>query len=427
VVAWFLARDMRRLILFGTFVILCAAIYFLWQNRFERDPEFRTVHLADLRKNAARVPGVEWLGPDSQPTLRLRAEPGHHSAIVARMELPIRKPVDFLHLRFNATAKNLRIGKQVWADGRCIIEWHPGGSGWEHDPFCSVRHNQHQNVTSWVARPNSSPAIPALRLENVGASGDLELTGFEATVVRERNLWKIGRWFLLAGWFAWVVASIQTVAKGKLVSCAVASFAWVLMGTYFAIPGPWKSLRPLGGAFQIGTEAIGAPPVVTPETPPLSPPLVLPKSPPRPAAAPAVPVSPPPKVAPSVAEAPPKPVVLKSVGRIPDQGDFTLRLKHYAENARPLLHIALFFVPVLLTTCLIGKRPARTLGIVFALSVEAAQFAFGYGFDWVDVFDLACDATGIVLALVVYQRLQRFSPLVCQDASIGQGSPPLEQ
>jgi glycopeptide antibiotics resistance protein len=120
-------------------------------------------------------------------------------------------------------------------------------------------------------------------------------------------------------------------------------------------------------------------------------------------------------------------VVLKSVGRIPDQGHFTLRLKHYAENARSLLHIALFFVPVFLTACLIGKRPARTLGIVFALSVEAAQFAFGYGFDWVDVFDLACDATGIVLALVVCQRLQRFSPLVCQDASIGQGSPPLEQ
>ena len=100
------------------------------------------------------------------------------------------------------------------------------------------------------------------------------------------------------------------------------------------------------------------------------------------------------------------------MGKIPDQGDFTLRLKHYAAKARSLLHIALLFGPTLLIACLVGKRPAWSLGVILALAVEAAQFAFGYGFDWVDVFDLACDATGIALALAVHHRLKRFVPLI---------------
>jgi glycopeptide antibiotics resistance protein len=97
---------------------------------------------------------------------------------------------------------------------------------------------------------------------------------------------------------------------------------------------------------------------------------------------------------------------LESVGKIPDQGDFTLRLKHYAANARPLLHIILLFAPALATACLVGRKPARSLAIMFAFAIESAQLAFGFGFDWVDVFDLASDAVGIALALVAHSHLK---------------------
>ncbi len=107
---------------------------------------------------------------------------------------------------------------------------------------------------------------------------------------------------------------------------------------------------------------------------------------------------------------PAHPAALESVGKIPDQGDFTLRLKHYAANARPLLHVLLLFAPALAMACLVGRKPARSLAIMFALAIEAAQLAFGFGFDWVDVFDLASDAGGIGLALMAHSYLHQKFP-----------------
>lgn len=109
----------------------------------------------------------------------------------------------------------------------------------------------------------------------------------------------------------------------------------------------------------------------------------------------------------------PKPTVtLKSVGKIPDKGDFTLRLKHYIAKARPLLHIAMLFVPAWVIACLVGRRSAMSLSVILALATEAAQFAFGYGFDWVDIFDLVCDAMGIAFALAAHQELKRRFPQI---------------
>jgi glycopeptide antibiotics resistance protein len=60
--------------------------------------------------------------------------------------------------------------------------------------------------------------------------------------------------------------------------------------------------------------------------------------------------------------------------------------------------------------CLVGRKPARSLAVILALAIEAAQLAFGYGFDRVDVFDLASDAVGIGLALIVHSSLKRKFP-----------------
>jgi hypothetical protein len=367
---------MRRLILLGTWVLLLGALYALWQHRFERSPGHPTVRLSDLRATASPAPGVEWLGSESDPRLRLRVDPAHPD-VVARIDLPGIQAVDFLHLRFQVSATDLRPGRELWEDGRCIIEWHSPtpGSAWENNPFCSVRQDQTSGVAEMVLRPDQSPAIPALRLENLGTSGDLELSRFEATVLRERLAWKIGRGLLMAGWLAWAVAWIGPAAKTGRLRSLFASVIWLVMGLCFVIPGPWKDVRYFGAGFQIGPETR-----VAPDHSPSRPPTVDLSS-----AAPAA---------------------LESVGKIPDQGDFTLRLKHYAANARPLLHIILLFAPALATACLVGRKPARSLAIMFAFAIESAQLAFGFGFDWVDVFDLASDAVGIALALVAHSHLK---------------------
>ena len=367
---------MRRFFLPLTFLVLVAAIVFLWQGRFERSPGCPTIHLSDLRTTVLPAPGVEWLGPEARPRLRLRVDHVHPHTVVTRFDLPGMHAIDLLHLRCQISATNLTPGKQVWEDGRCIIEWHaPSGSPtWENNPVGSARHNLLGDVEEWVTRPEDPPAIPALRVENLGTGGDFELLVFEATVVRETRVWKIGRWGVMAAWLAWAVAWIG-IKVGKIRSL-LAAMIWLVMGLYFVVPGPWKLYHSIGPSFSIGEQTASPPQAVSP-----------------------VPIS--------SSQAP-----LESVGKIPDQGDFTLRLKHYAANARPLLHIALLLGPTLLIACLVGGRPARSLAVILAVAIEAAQVAFGYGFDWVDIFDLACDAVGIALALQVYSRLMRLIPRV---------------
>lgn len=382
----FKAPEMRQLTLAGCFLVLVAALDYLWQHRFERTPELPTLGLADLRPAADLPAGAEWLGSENQPILRLRVDPVHPEVIV-HLDLPGLTPMAMLHLWFQVSSKNLIPGKERWQDGRCLIEWHPqsGGSEWENDPFCSVRNNQTCEMSELVLRPERAPAVPALRLENLGVAGDLELVAFEATVLRERELWKIGRWLLMAGWLAWVIAWIAPEGRNRSIRAAISAMVCLLMGIYFVVPGPWKSLRSFGTPFQISGEMINS--GITPA--PVNNPNQSKKI-----------------------ESSAHPATLKSVGIIPDKGDITLRIKHNIKNARSLLHILLLLAPTLVIACLVGRRSAGSLAMIFALATEAAETAFGYGFDWLDVFDLLCDATGIALALVIHQALKRYSPLV---------------
>ncbi|MES2659838.1 MAG: hypothetical protein V4689_14560 [Verrucomicrobiota bacterium] len=375
---------MRRFTLPGIFLILLAALYFLWQYRFERTPVFPTWRLQELQQLAKPATGVAWLRAATGPELRLRVDQGS-PGVVTRFDFPKIRAVGLLHLKFVASARKLRPGTQVWEDGRCIIEWHDpsGGSIWENDSFHTVRHDDLGSVLEMVAKPERPPAIPALRLENLGTSGDLELSLFEATVVRERLLWKIGRWVLMAAWLAWIFAWIRYKGPGCITRPLLAGAIWILMGIYFVVPGPWKSYRSFGSPFQIG-EKIPQTRVVDE---PASEPLATTSSP-----------------------VTGQPAALQSVGRIPEKGDITIRIKHYVEKARPFLHIVLLFGPTFLIACLVGRRSACSLAIILALAIEAAQFAFGFGFDSTDIVDLVCDAAGIALALAVHHPVQRKWP-----------------
>jgi hypothetical protein len=371
---------MRRLILSGIFILLLAAVYFLWQHRFERSTEFSSCNLTDLRATHQLPPGSEWVGSESELGLRLRADPGR-SGVATRLLLPINRPVDFLHLRFRASAHHLVRGRETWEDGRCLIEWHSRAesSKWENDPFHSVQDNQKSEITEVVMRPEHPPAIPVLRIENLGVSGDYELSLFEATALQEHPVWKTGRWFLLAGWLAWVIAWIRPTGKTGFLRSLVAAVIWILMGIYFVIPGPWSNVRSLVEPFQLG-QAITAPHADAASSAGMD-------------------------IASSSLELSNSEAVA-SVGEIPVKGDFSLRLKLYAQKARPLLHGLLLFVPTFLIACLVGGKPAASLAIILSLAIEAAQFAFGFGFDWVDVFDLSSDAAGILLGLWAYGRLK---------------------
>jgi hypothetical protein len=367
---WFLALSMRRICLLGAFFLLVVGTVLLWQHRFQRSADHPTLELNDFRSHADLPPGVDWLDLEAGRTLRLRSQEGR--SVVIRLELPGIGAVDRLLVRYVVATRGLKPGKERWQDGRCIIEWHPpgGGKDWENDPVFTARQDHEGKPVELVMRPLHGPAVPVLRVENLGRAGDLEVRQLEVTVLNERWIWKIGRWLLMAAWMSWIVACIRPTGIRSGSGALAAAVVWLLMGLYFVVPGPWKSYRALGPPFEISGEIvrpIGIPPVVA-------------------------------SVGQSV---PPAPVA--TVGEIPQNGDFTLTLKLWVANAKWTLHIALLAAPVFLTALFVGRRQALFFGILFSLAVEGAQIAFGYGTDATDLVDLAADAAGILLALVAHR------------------------
>jgi hypothetical protein len=270
-------------------------------------------------------------------------------------------------------ARGLVPGPHTWDDGRFMIEWHPQDGGGEitNDPVGSIRFDEVGAAEDFVVLSRSGPAVPALRLEHLGRSGEFEIADLEITPIRERLVWSIGKWLLALGWLAWCVACIRCWPGIPWWRAIAASAVCLLMGIHFVIPGPWKIQRAIYPEFRIGAES--AVPAELHD-------------------APAGVVSRP----------------LPALGELPAQGDFALRVKLRIVEARPLLHVLLLFAPALLLVGLLGRTPALVLMIAMALAIESAQLAFGYGFDRIDVLDLVCDAIGILLALGIAPRIRRW-------------------
>ncbi|MES2476734.1 MAG: hypothetical protein V4640_13200 [Verrucomicrobiota bacterium] len=336
-----------------------------------------SVHLDDLRETLPATSGVEWLGRGKSAALRLMASPASPSVTI-RCVLPAKVPVEGLHLRYRVSAHDLVPGAEVWENGRFMIEWFTPAKGGEvvRNPIDSASDNKRGTLASFVILSPGAPAIPAVRVENIGKSGTFELSDLEITAISERAWWRSGRWFLAAAWLVWATSFTRTwsgISRGRAVAAAA---LWVFLGVHFVIPGPWKIQRPLVAEFQLGSPALDA---------------VF-----------------------SQAANPGRDNVsaefssgaTEALGKMPDQGSFPLRLKHAVTQARPLLHILLLFAPSLAFFCLVRREPALFLAISFALSIELAQIAFGYGFGWDDVFDFGNDALGIALALFASERIK---------------------
>ncbi len=390
---------MRRFCLPLTFFLLVGALLLLWQHRFERSPDHRSYTLGDLRDAAELAPGSEWLEGPSGPVLRMVVD-GNHQNIVARMTFPGLGPVEFLHVRHTMASRKLLPGQEIWQDGRLFIEWHdtPDSPDQENDPIYSTRYDREPKAEELVMYPHRSPAVPVLRVEHLGISGEMDIQGVEITILRESWFWKPGRWVLTVAWLIWLYALMRPVARGLRPGTAVVAVGWLFMGLYFVVPGPWKSLRPLGPPFVIGGKS--TPAVQQPVAPVAAPAGEAPVAE-APVAAP--PAQEAPSVTPPVASPASKAVSkLKALGKIPENGDISLTVKRLAAKSKWMLHVALLFVPVFFTACLVGRKQAIGLGVLFSLAVEVAQIGFGYGSDSTDLIDLAADAGGIVLALLAH-------------------------
>jgi len=372
---------MRHSILLLTFIALSVALFFLWQFRFVVVGE-QPITLTDLKATSNLSPSVAWSEAPNDANLSLRIAKDAPTPI-ALLNFPNLPPQRWLHVKFEIAANELVAGREIWNDGRCIMEWHAPGETdqWENQQFASVRDNQDSGSVEFVLRPNQAPAYPVLRIENIGVAGEMRVSKFEVTPLEERILWKIGRWFLMAGWIGWAIYLI-CFEKPISIRPILASVVWLLMGIYFVVPGPWPIIRSFSQPFQIeseSTEQLRLSPRSLETVSPVRPPLNF-----------------------NSTKQP-----LESVGKVVDKVDISLRIKMLFTQLRPLLHSLLFLVPTFLIACLVGKKPAIQLMVILAFSIEAAQMAFGYGFDRVDVVDLISDGLGIIGGLIIYSMLQR--------------------
>ena len=374
---------MRAALFSATLVLLLAGLIGLWSYRFERMPGSQGLNLADL-KNPTQVlpPGAAWIGDGPETKLHLRIPPDGQRLSLS-LALPDFPAMEALHIRFSMAARELRLGPQKWDDGRVLIEWRSPDetTQQEVDPVCSLRDTESRKDTRLVVRSRTGNSIPVLRIEHLGRSGEFEISQLELIPVQERELWIFGRWVLLALFFAWlwraITGAIQTAAWRPLLAVCI----WLGMAICFAIPGPWKTLRPLLTNFEIGEVIIEATPdglhahshASTYE-------LAKPNH---------------------------RALTTSSLGRIPVQGGWILQLKQKLALLRPLLHAVLLFVPTVVFAFLIGPRLALALSFALAISSEAAQTAFGFGFEWIDVLDLLTDSAGILSAIWCFKHLQR--------------------
>ena len=374
---------MRRFFLSATFLLLIAGLIALWNCRFERMPGASGLNLADLRKASSVLPpGAVWEGDVERPTLRLTIGP-EHPRISLAMVLPDFPAMEALHIHFSMVARNLQLGAQEWDDGRVLIEWHSPDSGnrEETDAICSLRDSQSSSDVRLIARCASGSSVPVLRIEHLGWGGEFAISQLEMIPVRERDLWIFGRWVMAALFFAWLWFLLSGQEYYSAWRRILTIGIWLGMAVYFAVPGPWKTLRPLVTAFEIGKPAsfikLGGEPTQS----------MSPSS--------------------TAARLPHSIVNSTGLGKIPLQGGWIVRVKHHLAMARPLLHALLLFVPTIVFALLVGPRLALALAFGMAFSIEAAQTAFGYGFDWVDVCDLLTDAAGILLAIRVFGQLKK--------------------
>ena len=374
---------MRPLLLLIALPLLLAATWLGWQHRFQVDPAYPAVDLADLVAASPVAAGVSWeSAPADPPRLTLKAGTPAHP-VVQRLALPGLPPAEFLLFDFKAQAHDLVPGPMPWEDGRLMIEWHPEGREMKPEYLASVRERLTSEVSCLIATSDIGPALPALRLEHLGVSGSFSLERCRVTVVRETGWWRHGRWLLLAGWFAWAAGAAASGPTSGLGRPLLAAAVWLVCATQWAVPGPWEVLRPMAPNFA-GTPA--------PE--PLSP------------IVPAARVTLPPTIDPTPAAESPAPAAeTESLGELEFGGSLLLKIKDKIKQARPIFHVLLFFFPAFLFAALVGRWRSVVLAGTLAAGIEGAQFLFGYGFDRTDVLDLLLDAAGIGLALFAHHRV----------------------
>lgn len=369
-------RNVRTALHLLCFVFLWFLLKDAWNHQFEAAPGGETVSLHQLN----------WLTP---PEDHIQHDP---SAIEISATAPVRHATlglpfacksDYLFIRITARAKNLLPGNEIWQDGRIFLEWlTPDNRRAAVTPIHSARGNSQASLRFAVKVPPGN-LRPVLQMQNLGKQGEYQVQKIELTPAHHTNLWKWGS-TLISVATIFLVSSLLAIHsphpwhRRLLASCITILFAYL-----FIIPGPWPKRVGMGQSLHWPpTPSMGA------TTPPLT------NQPTARALTKKL----------TDHQAPSTLPVAAQYTKLPEPDNLALRAKKALKKIRPLLHVALLFLPVLLVSFCVGAKPGFLLGLAMAIGIESAQWLFGYGFHTDDVWDLLSNLCGISLAVFCYLR-----------------------
>lgn len=372
-------RNVRIAIHLLCFVFLWLLLKEAWNHQFEAAPAAETLSLHELN----------WLTPPED-------HPQHHPSAIeisatsavrhATLDLPFACKSDYLLISITARAKNLLPGNEIWQDGRTFLEWlAPDNRSTVVTPIHSARGNSQTSLHFAVKVPPGD-LHPVLQIQNLGKQGEYQVQKIELTPAHHTSQWKWGSPLITVATIFLISSLIAKTSLPLWPRSLFASCITILFAYLFIIPGPWPKRFGMGQSLHWpheGSLSKAAPPMAT-----------------HPTAS-----SPTKKL--GNHHAPSTFPVAAQYTKLPESANLALRTKKALKKIRPLLHVALLFLPVLLISFCVGAKPGFLLGIAMAIGIESAQWLFGYGFHADDVRDLLANLCGISLAVFCYRRLSR--------------------
>lgn len=281
--------------------------------------------------------------------------------------LPIQGDETHLHSQISIHAEALRLGPNPWDSGRVLLVWRDSGHQvLKITPIGSAEDWESHDDLQLVTQIPPEGSTQELVFQHLGSSGILQIDQLELTPVTETPWWKYGRWILVVGWLGWFAQAVA-IFKPSTLRVASASFLLLVLFATLAFPGPWKPLRPIGGAFALNS---------------------------------------PQEVLDAASDAPSSSAAKAPTNKIDRKDTLIVRLKHKFKQLRPLLHGGLFTLVALSLAILIGTWGAGALSGFLALAIELTQVGYGFSWDLKDTGDLVCNLLGVALALAVFKWLQ---------------------
>ena len=330
------------------------------------------ITLAGLKLHNSKLPeGADWIEDSDGLALRVRSGIARsHTAI--KFRLPLTEPVEALHLRLDMSGQRLIRGKDIWEEGRVLIQWLPPDASKEAviDGVSAVSDNEEKHDVSVVVRPPQNTGFPVMLIENLGDGGDLLISGLEISLVKQRSGWLLVDGAMITLWILWLVGVMAGRKKMTLIRRSSAAGVWVVLGVLFAFPGPWKTLHPMFVPFALEAKTDGSYEEPSKE---LDTSRLL--------------------------------VSYDAADKMDAQEGLIIHIRHQLKKLRPLLHIGFVFFATIGFLWLVGVTRAIWLSAGLVVAIEACQFGFGFGFDWQDVSDLICGVIGIFFACQIYAKL----------------------